>query len=191
MEKKVVFTLFICLVGVGFSNGAIYKVGDSAGWTDQGNVNYTAWAADKTFQVGDIIVFEYNNKLQNVLQVSLDDYRACNSSSPVAVYKSGNDSITMKVSGHHFFICGFPGHCQTGQKVDIRITKSQPPAAPPSDLPPSVQPPQQLTPPPAGRPNEPLVPAPQPSPSSAPVSDRGVGPAFALAAIAMVSVLML
>ena len=38
-----------------FSSGAVYKVGDSAGWTTIGNVDYKQWAATKTFQVGDII----------------------------------------------------------------------------------------------------------------------------------------
>jgi hypothetical protein len=37
------------------SHGAVYKVGDSAGWTTIGNVDYRQWAATKTFEVGDII----------------------------------------------------------------------------------------------------------------------------------------
>ncbi|KAL6971481.1 hypothetical protein U1Q18_031158 [Sarracenia purpurea var. burkii] len=39
------------------SIAAVYKVGDSAGWTTIGNVDYKQWAALKTFQVGDIIRF--------------------------------------------------------------------------------------------------------------------------------------
>lgn len=37
------------------SNGAVYKVGDSTGWTTIGNFDYKKWAATKTFQVGDTI----------------------------------------------------------------------------------------------------------------------------------------
>ncbi|KAF3666199.1 hypothetical protein FXO37_10701 [Capsicum annuum] len=36
--------------------GVVYKVGDSAGWTTIGNVDYKQWAANKTFSVGDVIV---------------------------------------------------------------------------------------------------------------------------------------
>lgn len=36
-------------------DAAVYKVGDSAGWTTIGNVDYKQWAATKTFQVGDTI----------------------------------------------------------------------------------------------------------------------------------------
>jgi hypothetical protein len=33
----------------------VYKVGDSAGWTASGNIDYKQWSATKTFQVGDVI----------------------------------------------------------------------------------------------------------------------------------------
>lgn len=50
-----VFVLFMVMAFVHVSNAAVYKVGDSAGWTTIGNVNYKQWAAIKTFEVGDII----------------------------------------------------------------------------------------------------------------------------------------
>ena len=34
---------------------AVYKVGDAAGWTTIGGVDYKQWAATKTFQPGDVI----------------------------------------------------------------------------------------------------------------------------------------
>lgn len=37
------------------TNAAVYKVGDSAGWTTIGNVDYKRWSSTKTFQLGDII----------------------------------------------------------------------------------------------------------------------------------------
>ncbi|WOK99833.1 mavicyanin-like [Canna indica] len=60
------------------------------------------------------LVFEYNKNFHNVLEVSKADYSACNAASPIATYTSGNDSITLKNKGHHFFICGFTGHCSGG-----------------------------------------------------------------------------
>ncbi|CAD5167325.1 unnamed protein product [Musa acuminata subsp. malaccensis] len=115
----------LLVAGAGPAEGAVYKVGDSAGWTIMGSPNYTAWAASKTFHVGDTIaVFEYNNSFHNVLEVTKAEYNACNASSPIATYATGNDSITIKTKGHHYFLCGFPGHCTIGQKVDIYIPKS-------------------------------------------------------------------
>ncbi|KAK1592230.1 hypothetical protein Q3G72_021530 [Acer saccharum] len=106
------------------SSAAVYKVGDSAGWTTIGNVDYKTWAATKTFQVGDIIHFEYSSQFHNVMRVTHRMYRACNSSAPLATYTTGNDSITITTRGHHFFFCGVPGHCQAGQKVDINVLRT-------------------------------------------------------------------
>ncbi|KAF8016849.1 hypothetical protein BT93_H2152 [Corymbia citriodora subsp. variegata] len=105
-------------------DGALYKVGDSAGWTTIGNVDYKQWAATKTFKLGDVILFQYNAQFHNVMRVTHAEFRACNTSSPKATYTTGNDSITLTNRGHHFFFCGVPGHCQAGQKVDINILRN-------------------------------------------------------------------
>lgn len=47
--------LIMASLHVEISFGAVYKVGDSAGWTTIGNVDYKQWAASKTFELGDII----------------------------------------------------------------------------------------------------------------------------------------
>ncbi|KAL8171358.1 hypothetical protein V2J09_023162 [Rumex salicifolius] len=104
-------------------NGKVYKVGDKAGWTIIGNVDYKQWAATKTFHVGDVIVFNYNPQFHNVIQVTHAEYKTCNSSSPIAIHTAGNDTITITNHGHHFFLCGIPGHCQSGQKVDINVIR--------------------------------------------------------------------
>ncbi|KAJ0982679.1 hypothetical protein J5N97_010934 [Dioscorea zingiberensis] len=123
MASSSTLSVLALFLFVGSSMSEVYKVGDSDGWTIIGNVNYTAWSSSKKFKVGDIILFEYNSKFHNVMEVSKDDYHACNAAAPRATYTTGNDSITIKRRGHHFFLCGFPGHCQAGQKVDIRIPK--------------------------------------------------------------------
>jgi predicted benzoate:H+ symporter BenE len=64
MESKkrmsMVVALVVLLGLVGSSAGAVFKVGDSAGWTTMGNVNYGLWASAKTFKVGDA-VGEFSN----------------------------------------------------------------------------------------------------------------------------------
>ncbi|KAM3755169.1 hypothetical protein ACB098_02G020200 [Castanea mollissima] len=118
------FVLFMAMAFVHVSNAAVYKVGDSAGWTTLGNINYKQWAAIKTFEVGDIIRFEYNAQFHNVMRVTHAMYKTCNTSAPMATYTTGNDSITITTRGHHFFFCGVPGHCQAGQKVDINVPRN-------------------------------------------------------------------
>ncbi|KVH93578.1 mavicyanin [Cynara cardunculus var. scolymus] len=127
MEKMAVAALFISMVVSGSlmhtAIGAVYKVGDTAGWTTIGNVNYKQWAATKTFQLGDTIVFSYNKQFHNVMQVTHADYRSCNASAPITTHSTGNDTIIIKTSGHHYFLCAVPGHCQAGQKLDINVQR--------------------------------------------------------------------
>lgn len=66
MVERGVLVLMVAIAAmeVSFSYGAVYKVGDSAGWTTLGNINYKKWSATKNFQVGDIIsMFHYHHFL--------------------------------------------------------------------------------------------------------------------------------
>ncbi|KAJ1423787.1 Phytocyanin domain [Sesbania bispinosa] len=126
--------LSIVMAAMQVSYAAVYKVGDSAGWTTLGKIDYRKWAAPKNFQVGDTIIFEYNPQFHNVMRVTHAMYKTCNASSPIATFTTGNDSIEITNHGHHFFFCGVPGHCQAGQKVDINVLKVSAIAPTPSAL---------------------------------------------------------
>lgn len=55
LKIAVALLVMATLFALPVSYAAVYKVGDSAGWTTIGNIDYKQWAATKTFQVGDII----------------------------------------------------------------------------------------------------------------------------------------
>ncbi|XP_052191048.1 mavicyanin-like [Diospyros lotus] len=148
VKSRVIGLLVAIFAGLQVSSASVYKVGDSAGWTTIGNVDYKQWAATKTFQLGDVIIFQYNPQFHNVMRVNHTGYRSCNASNPIATHTSGNDSITINTHGHHFFMCGVPGHCQAGQKVDINVLHT-PVAPPPSVTPISPSPPGATTPAPS------------------------------------------
>ncbi|KAF8669313.1 hypothetical protein HU200_051651 [Digitaria exilis] len=116
----------------GVSSAAVYEVGDKTGWTIMGSPNYTLWASSKMFHVGDTVVFTYNKQFHNVLAVSKADYKNCDATKPMATWSTGNDSVVLNTTGHHYFLCGFTGHCALGQKVDIRVASS---SAAPSEAP--------------------------------------------------------
>ncbi|OEL12889.1 Mavicyanin [Dichanthelium oligosanthes] len=108
----------------GVASAAVYEVGDKMGWTILGSPNYTAWATSHTFHLGDTVVFTYNKQFHNVMAVSKASYKSCDTSKPMATWTTGNDSVVLKTTGHHYFLCGIPGHCAGGQKVDIRVVSS-------------------------------------------------------------------
>ncbi|KAH0459661.1 hypothetical protein IEQ34_012475 [Dendrobium chrysotoxum] len=125
--------------GPALSAGMIFTVGDNAGWTIANGPNYTQWASGKTFHVGDTLLFKYNKNFHNVLLVKEPDFNACKNSSAIKEYNTGDDSITITSTGHHYYICGFPGHCQFGQKVDVLAVGSSaaPSSSPTGSSPPS------------------------------------------------------
>ncbi|KAG2332888.1 hypothetical protein Bca52824_004068 [Brassica carinata] len=53
-----------------------------------------------TFYVGDSLIFQYNKDLHNLIEVSFKDY---------------------ELTGHYYFICGVPGHCECGQKLEVLV----------------------------------------------------------------------
>ncbi|KAL1190660.1 Mavicyanin [Cardamine amara subsp. amara] len=84
-------------------------------------VDYKAWAFSRTFQVGDSLVFAYNKDFHDVTEVKHNDFELCNSSKPLTRYQTGFDTVTLTKPGLYNFICGVPGHCDLGQKVQIHV----------------------------------------------------------------------
>lgn len=123
--KTAPFLMALLLAVSRISMGVLHKIGDSAGWAVIGNPNfYGKWASARVFQLGDTILFEYDPKAHSVLEVSRSKFHGCDTTSPLTTYSTGNDTVKLKNAGHFYYICGFPGHCQAGQKVDIRVPKN-------------------------------------------------------------------
>lgn len=55
VERAVTVFLMVMMAALQVSYAAVHKVGDSAGWTIIGNIDYKKWAANKNFQIGDTI----------------------------------------------------------------------------------------------------------------------------------------
>ncbi|KAI9200890.1 hypothetical protein LWI28_014561 [Acer negundo] len=119
-------TILLVMTSFRVSFGAIYKVGDSAGWTNtksQGNVvDYKKWALSKSFRAGDTLLFEYNPEIHNVMQVNRRDFVSCKPADPISTYSTGKDMISLKAPGHYYFVG--PNHCEDGLKFAIRVSKA-------------------------------------------------------------------
>ncbi|KAM0980375.1 hypothetical protein ACFX13_013950 [Malus domestica] len=108
-----------------------YVVGGDSGWNT--GVDYSAWAKDKMFHVGDALVFKYTNPPHNVFKVNGTGFNACvkptgNDQPPLT---SGNDRIELKTPGNKWYICAAADHCKSGQKLVITVMDTAP-ASPPS-----------------------------------------------------------
>ncbi|XP_010490344.1 PREDICTED: mavicyanin-like [Camelina sativa] len=110
------FVLMIMFL-LGSSSAKIYKVGGSNyGWT----VKDDSWAEHKEFHVGDSLVFEYDQNVNDVTQVSNAlEYESCDNSSPRVVYNTGHDVVTFKEPGHYYFMTSNHIQCVWGMKLDV------------------------------------------------------------------------
>ncbi|KAM0969365.1 hypothetical protein COP2_018012 [Malus domestica] len=129
--RKDMNTMIACLVVMAVAcpsllnlkgaTAAEYVVGDSLGWTVPPNTSfYSDWAASKTFQIGDTVVFNWTETWEhNVGEVaSKEEYDNC--SDPGIVLGPGV-STELKSTGSRFFICTVGNHCEQGQKVTITV----------------------------------------------------------------------
>ncbi|KAL2339696.1 hypothetical protein Fmac_007636 [Flemingia macrophylla] len=111
----VTVTSVLCvLVLVEHANAATYTVGGPSGWT----FNTDSWPKGKRFRAGDVLVFNYDSTSHNVVAVDRNGYNSCNTPSGAKIFSSGKDQIKL-ARGMNYFICNFPGHCQSGMKVAI------------------------------------------------------------------------
>ncbi|KQK03636.1 basic blue protein [Brachypodium distachyon] len=99
-----------------------WVVGDSSGWTF-GVMTWPNKPDFKRFRVGDVLVFNYDPNLHNVIMVDSFGFGTCTRHPDNAtVYSSGNDRITLGSSGVINFICGKGEHCyKQGMKMSLTV----------------------------------------------------------------------
>ncbi|CAL5193132.1 unnamed protein product [Lathyrus oleraceus] len=105
-------------------------VGDDKGWTV--DFNYTQWAQDKVFRVGDNLVFNYDNTKHNIFKVNGTLFQNCTFPPENEAISTGKDVILLKTEGRKWYICGKANHCVARQmKLVITVLADGAPAPSP------------------------------------------------------------
>ncbi|PPD83835.1 hypothetical protein GOBAR_DD19221 [Gossypium barbadense] len=134
-------------------------VGANKGWNP--GINYTLWANNQTFYVGDLIylvwipsslpfyalespkpragyftlpflaAFRYQKTQYNVFEVNQTGYDSCTTEGAVGNWSSGKDFIPLNESKRYYFICG-NGQCFNGMKVSVVVHPLPSPTASPA-----------------------------------------------------------
>ncbi|EXC31334.1 Blue copper protein [Morus notabilis] len=112
------------------AQSAQHVVGGSQGW--DASTDFNSWVSDKTFKVGDHLVFKYS-ALHSVAELANENaYKNCEISSALDSKSSGNDVVKLNKPGTRYFACGTSGHCQGGMKVKITTVSGSAPSTPAS-----------------------------------------------------------
>ncbi|KAI9107310.1 hypothetical protein K1719_021698 [Acacia pycnantha] len=97
-----------------------HVVGGDSGWTV--NYNYSNWANNITFVVGDNLVFKYDNTEHNVFIVNATMFQNCIVPGENQPLRSGNDVIPLDSPGKKWYICGVSDHCEDlGMKLTLNV----------------------------------------------------------------------
>ncbi|KAG6413265.1 hypothetical protein SASPL_125973 [Salvia splendens] len=99
-------------------------VGANKGWNP--GLNYTLWANNHTFYVGDLISFRYQKTQYNVFEVNQTGYDNCTTEGATGNWSSGKDFILLDKAKRYYFICG-NGGCFSGMKVSVLVHPLPPP----------------------------------------------------------------
>ncbi|XVF37069.1 hypothetical protein REPUB_Repub19eG0113800 [Reevesia pubescens] len=114
-QAQITVALLLCfLVCREKVDAATYTVGGSNGWT----FNMATWPQGKRFRAGDVLVFNYDATIHNVVAVNRGGYTGCITPAGAKVFKSGKDQVKL-AKGLNFFICNTAGHCESGMKIAI------------------------------------------------------------------------
>ncbi|KAB1199397.1 Blue copper protein [Morella rubra] len=140
--RRNVALLFVVLAAAGEmlhgAEGATeYVVGDDSVWAIPSDSNfYASWASEHTFSVGDSLVFNFDSGSHDVATVTQSSFESCDTSNSVTVSSSGPFTFVLNSTGKYYFICTFPMHCSSGQKLAISV-KASSGSPPKSSTPPS------------------------------------------------------
>ncbi|PWZ31670.1 Uclacyanin 1 [Zea mays] len=110
-----------------------YVVGNPAGGWD-GRTDYQSWAAAETFAPGDTLTFKYNS-YHSVMEVTKSAFEACTTTDPIFYDNSGSTTVALTMPGTRYFICGAPGHCLGGMKMQVQVADRPAPTTPSSPPP--------------------------------------------------------
>ncbi|XP_054781729.1 lamin-like protein [Prosopis cineraria] len=117
-----VWTLSLVLASVVASLSAVsatdHIVGANRGWNP--GINYTLWANNHTFYVGDLISFRYQKNQYNVFEVNQTGYDNCTTEGAIGNWTKGKDFIPLTEAKRYYFICG-NGQCFNGMKVSVLV----------------------------------------------------------------------
>ncbi|CAL5193130.1 unnamed protein product [Lathyrus oleraceus] len=109
-------------------------VGDDKGWTV--DFNYTQWAQQMVFRVGDNLVFNYNPSFHNVFKVNGTLFQNCTFPAENEALSTGKDIIPLKTEGRKWYVCGKADHCASRQMKFVITVLAEGAPAPSTPSPP-------------------------------------------------------
>ncbi|BFG26624.1 hypothetical protein CerSpe_128980 [Prunus speciosa] len=118
------------------ANGVLHKVGGAQGWNQ--NVNYTEWSANEHFYVGEWLIFNFDKRYYNVLEVNKSSFESCNDKGFMKnITRGGRDVYQLTEDRPYYFLSG-RGYCFHGMRLALVALQDQQQLPPAPALAPST-----------------------------------------------------
>ncbi|KAG2308838.1 hypothetical protein Bca52824_028586 [Brassica carinata] len=134
-REMLIILLVLATTLTGLAVATDHTIGGPSGWTVGANLG--TWAAGQTFAVGDNLVFAYPSAFHDVVEVTKPEFDSCQAVKPLITFANGNSIVPLTTPGKRYFICGMPGHCTQGMKLEVNVIPTAN-AAPVTPLPNSI-----------------------------------------------------
>ncbi|XP_021728301.1 lamin-like protein [Chenopodium quinoa] len=126
MELQILLVMVGIILGLGMvvevegRSPVLHEVGGSRfGW--RLNVNFSNWAANQHFYVGDWLYFGFDKRIISVLEVNQTNYKNCIEKDYITnITRGGRDVFNLTVARPYYFISG-RGYCFRGIKLAINV----------------------------------------------------------------------
>ncbi|CAM0875704.1 unnamed protein product [Alopecurus aequalis] len=100
-----------------------HVVGGSIWSIPTSNDHYSVWASNRTFVVGENLVFRFDTGMYNVVQVGRREYEDCTSEDPYNIFHTSPAVVNLDFAGVRYFICTVGNYCALGVKIYVQIQK--------------------------------------------------------------------
>ncbi|KAK4271953.1 hypothetical protein QN277_020568 [Acacia crassicarpa] len=107
----------------------LHKVGGPKGWIDH-DVNYTEWSAHEQFLLGDWLLFNFDKRYFNVLEVNKTSYENCRDEGFVKNLTRGGRDVVQLTEARTYYYLSSGGYCFHGMKVAVTLQRGHLEAAP-------------------------------------------------------------
>ncbi|XP_045811347.1 lamin-like protein [Trifolium pratense] len=128
MMSVVVFGMLSLWPMVVMGKPVLHKVGGPKGWNQ--NVNYTTWSSQEHIYVGDWLIFKFDKRYYNVLEVNKTSYENCIDITFIKnVTRGGRDVVQLTEAKTYYFLSA-GGYCFHGMKVAVNVQDQSPAPSP-------------------------------------------------------------
>ncbi|CAN1841185.1 Lamin-like protein [Linum perenne] len=117
MSDPILVALCI-LISSAVASGTDHIVGDNKGRNP--GINYTPWANNQTFYVGDFILPRRRSTTYLDFRVNKSGYDNCTTEGAAGNWSGGKDFVLLDKAKRYYIICG-NGQCFKGMKVSVVV----------------------------------------------------------------------